>query len=168
MAQEIFIKSINLQHEINAMKGILPQSDYKKIDNKELFNTLITDSNLRKLVWKLFEEGHHARAVEEAYKYIDNLVKKRAGLSSSTLTGAKLMNKVFNNQNPILKINAYENASDRDEQLGYMEILSGCMTGIRNPRAHECDWEDEEQRALQLLIIANHLIERIKLSEINK
>ena len=39
------------------------------------------------------------------------------------------------------------------------------MTGIRNPRAHECDWEDSEQRALQLLVWANHLVERIRLSE---
>ena len=66
---------------------------------------------------------------------------------------------------PILKINAGESTSERDEQIGYMQIFSGCMTGIRNPRAHECDWEDSEQRALQLLVWANHLVERIRLSE---
>ena len=72
---------------------------------------------------------------------------------------------VFNGNTPILKINAGESASERDEQIGYMQIFSGCMTGIRNPRAHECDWEDSEQRALQLLVLANHLVERIRLSE---
>ncbi|PZN08175.1 MAG: hypothetical protein DIU69_10450 [Bacillota bacterium] len=51
--------------------------------------------------------------------------------------------------------------SERDEQLGYMEIFSGCMTGIRNPRAHEHDWEDSERRALELLTLANHLVERV-------
>ena len=46
-----------------------------------------------------------------------------------------------------------------------MQILSGCMVGIRNPRAHKHDWEDTEKKALQLLIIADHLILRIKESE---
>lgn len=46
-----------------------------------------------------------------------------------------------------------------------MQIFAGCMTGIRNPRAHDADWEDTEQRALQLLVFANHLIERVYLSE---
>ena len=47
-----------------------------------------------------------------------------------------------------------------------MQILAGCMTGIRNPRAHETDWEDTKQRALQLLIFANHLIERVSMAEL--
>ena len=48
---------------------------------------------------------------------------------------------------------------------GYMEIFSGCMTGIRNPRAHKHDWEDTQHRALQLLIFADHLIERVRNSK---
>ena len=46
-----------------------------------------------------------------------------------------------------------------------MQIFSGCMTGIRNPRAHECDWEDSENHALQLLAFANYLVERVENSK---
>ena len=46
-----------------------------------------------------------------------------------------------------------------------MQIFSGCMTGIRNPRAHECEWEDSENHALQLLAFANYLVERVENSK---
>lgn len=88
-------------------------------------------------------------------------MKKYAGLNGENLTGAKLMQKVFGVDNPLLKLNAGASTSEKDEQQGYMMIFSGCMTGIRNPRAHETDWEDTEQRSLQLLSFANHLIERV-------
>jgi uncharacterized protein (TIGR02391 family) len=127
-----------------------------------LYDELITDTTLRKKTEKLFKDGHHARAVEEAYKLIDNAVKRRSGVDD---TGAKLMNAVFSPDNPRLRLNAGVSASEKDEQRGYMQIFAGIMTGVRNPRAHESDWEDTEQRALQLIVFANHLLERIMLSE---
>lgn len=165
MGKAIFLKAKNLQEDIDACSGVLPRKDIKKQSPVDAFDQLVTDKALRKTVEKLYRDGHHARAVEEAYKFIDNLVKRIAKQGDKNLTGSKLMTAVFNGNAPILKINAGENVSERDEQLGYMQIFSGCMTGIRNPRAHECDWEDSEQRALQLLIWANHLVERIRLSE---
>lgn len=126
------------------------------------YDELITNSSLRKKTEKLFKDGHHARAVEEAYKLLDNIVQKRSGLQQS---GSKLMHSAFSQNSPILKLNEGISASEIDEQIGYMNIFAGCMTGIRNPRAHDSDWEDTEQRALQLLVFANHLIERVILSE---
>ncbi|MGN0247534.1 MAG: TIGR02391 family protein [Lachnospiraceae bacterium] len=129
------------------------------------YDIAVTNKSLRKKTEKLFKDGHHARAVEEAYKLLDNLVKKKAGLQDSDLTGAKLMQTVFSPNKPMLKLNEGVSSSEQNEQSGYMQILSGCMTGIRNPRAHESDWEDTESRALQLLTFANHLIERVLMAE---
>lgn len=133
-----------------------------------LYDEVVTNKSLRLKTQKLFRDGHHARSVEEAYKLLDNLVKKKANLSQSKLTGSSLMEKVFSPNNPILKLNEGISSSEQNEQSGYMQIFSGCMTAIRNPRAHESDWEDTEQHALQLLALANHLIERVFLSEIIK
>lgn len=129
------------------------------------YDSIITNKALRKKTEKLFKDGHHARAVEEAYKLLDNAVKKKAGLQQTDLTGAKLMQNVFSPNNPVLKLNECVSTSEQNEQSGYMQILAGCMTGIRNPRAHDSDWEDTEKRALQLLSFANHLMERILMSE---
>lgn len=114
---------------------------------------------------KLFKDGHHARAVEEAYKLLDNTVKVKAGLQQTDLTGAKLMQTAFSPNKPLLRLNECVSTSEQNEQSGYMQILAGCMVGIRNPRAHDSDWEDTEERSLQLLSFANHLMERILVSE---
>ena len=120
---------------------------------------------LRRKTEKLFKDGHHARAVEEAYKLLDNTVKVKAGLQQTDLTGAKLMQTAFSPNKPLLRLNECVSTSEQNEQSGYMQILAGCMVGIRNPRAHDSDWEDTEERSLQLLSFANHLMERILVSE---
>lgn len=157
----IFAEIKLLYSELKDAEGIEKDSIPERSSNI-LFDQIITDNQLIRKTRKLFVDGHHARAIEEAYKYIDNLVKSKSGLD---ITGSKLMLQVFSVNNPILKMNALGNDSEKDEQQGYMQVLAGCMTGIRNPRAHESDWEDSEIRALQLLVFANHLIEKISNSK---
>jgi uncharacterized protein (TIGR02391 family) len=103
-------------------------------------------------------DRHYARAVEEAYKCLDNVVKDKSGLS---ISGKDLMNQAFSEKNPILKLNDLKTTSERDEQIGYMLIFGGCMTGIRNPRAHEHQKEDAPEVALEMLVWANHLMRMI-------
>jgi uncharacterized protein (TIGR02391 family) len=144
-----------------ALLGVVRSNNItSKNNDPRLYDILVTDKLLRTKTEKLFKDGHHARAVEEAYKLLDNIVKKQSGQGKTGLTGAPLMNTVFSVKTPILKLNSGVTTSEKDEQVGYMQIFAGCMTGIRNPRAHETDWEDTEQRALQLIVFANHLIER--------
>lgn len=159
MYADIFEKMSSLQRELNTLIGA--QRD-ESIEYNDIFLRIVTDSGLRKKTEKLFRDGHHARAVEEAYKYLDNMVKKAAKPSDKKLTGSSLMQKVFSIDNPLLKINAGETQSESDEQKGYLQIFAGSMTGIRNPRAHESDWEDSEDRALELLTLANHLVIRVR------
>ena len=101
----------------------------------------------------------------QGYKLLDNTVKVKAGLQQTDLTGAKLMQTAFSPNKPLLRLNECVSTSEQNEQSGYMQILAGCMVGIRNPRAHDSDWEDTEERSLQLLSFANHLMERILVSE---
>lgn len=153
-----------LQEELNTSPALIHnifEGSPEQPIRFDLFDSLVTDWELKKTVEKLFRDGHHARAVEEGYKFLDNLVKRTAGTESS-LTGSKLMTTVFSPGNPILRVNSGVTMSEEDEQKGYMQILSGCMTGIRNPRAHEHEWEDTEFRALQLLSLANHLVQRVR------
>jgi len=155
---------LNLQVELSKMEGIQTKTLSIEITEKaDLYDLVITDAELRKYTRTLFMDGHHARAIEEGFKYLNNVVKKKSRLNNED--GASLMRKALNCNNPVLKLNEGVNVSERDEQQGYMDIFAGCMTGIRNPRAHEHEWEDTETRAIQLLSLANHLVEKIKLSE---
>lgn len=150
------IKRIN--ETVKQMPGIEnPQQKKEKV----LLEDVIHDNELKSVIKKLFGDGHHARAVEEGFKFLNNLVKNKAQLDPS-FDGAKLMKQTFSVNNPVLMLNSGTSNSEKDEQLGYMEIFSGCITGIRNPRAHEHDWEDTEQHAIQLLVLADHLVERVR------
>ena len=71
------------------------------------------------------------------------------------------MRHVFGAQSPLLKLNALQSQSDQDEHNGYRDIFAGAMTGIRNPRAHESDVEDNPLGALELLTLANHLMRKL-------
>lgn len=121
----------------------------------ELYDVVIDSNELRSVTRKLFVDGHYARAVEEAYKRINNTVKAKSGLSAD---GQDLMNQAFSLRKPVLKLNDLETDSQKDEQLGYMLSLGGCMTGIRNPRAHEHQLWDSPSVALEMLAWANHLM----------
>ncbi|MCL5107375.1 MAG: TIGR02391 family protein [Chloroflexi bacterium] len=126
----------------------------------------VTDPDLLRVSKKLYADGHCAQAVEEAYKYLNNLVKSRSKLSATEIAqikdGSALMKRVFSVSSPVLMLNRLKTDSQRNQQLGYMEILSGCMTGIRNPRAHEHGYLDEPSIALEILTWANHLVRVVK------
>ena len=124
-----------------------------------IFEELVTDSELRQTSGSLFQDRHYARAVEEAFKYLNNAVKRKSGITQQD--GAGLMRTAFSANSPILSLNAFQSQSDRDEQQGYMDIFAGSMTGIRNPRAHEPGLVDEREVALELLVLANHLMRKL-------
>ena len=71
------------------------------------------------------------------------------------------MRTAFSAKSPILRFSDLSSTSRKNEQLGYMDIFAGSMTGIRNPRAHDHRLKDDPGMALQLLILANHLMEKL-------
>jgi uncharacterized protein (TIGR02391 family) len=157
----LFHQIQKLVQELESTPGLAREPSHRTSTLRSLRSS-VRDPDLHKIVSKLYSDGHHARAVEAAFKYLNNLVKERANATS--YDGANLMKQVFSVNSPVLRLNSGTTVSERDEQLGYMEIMAGCMTGIRNPRAHEHDWEDPELRALELLCLANHLVEKVKQS----
>ena len=126
------------------------------------FDAMVTDPDLNATTRTLFRDGHYARAVEEAYKFLANAVKGRSG--DSLRDGRDLMFHVFNLDAPVLRINRLRGMSQRDEQEGYKFIFGGAMQGIRNPRAHEHSLHDEADVAVEMLVLANHLMRAVRRS----
>ena len=123
------------------------------------FDNQITFSGLVQCTRALFADEHYSVAVEKAFVYVENLVKQQSG--SPGKHGSSLMKTVFSVHNPSIRLNAGVTDSDRAEQLGYMELFAGAMTGIRNPRAHSHNWIDQPEEALELLVFANLLVRKI-------
>lgn len=127
-------------------------------DPLALFDAMVTEAELREETRQLFIDGHHSQAVEEGFKYLNNLVKRRTGNEAD---GAALMQSAFSLKEPLLRLSALKTQSQKDQQLGYMQMLAGAMTGVRNPRAHEHKYLDEPRNAIELLGLCNHLVRMV-------
>ena len=125
-------------------------------DVATLYDAMITVPELRSLTRKLFRDGHYSLAVEQACKLVNNQVKGRCGKTAKD--GPDLMHHAFKVDAPALRINSLKTESERDEQDGYRYIFAGMMAGLRNPRAHEHLLRDEPEAALEILVLANHLL----------
>jgi uncharacterized protein (TIGR02391 family) len=102
---------------------------------------------------QLYRDGHYANAVESAVKAFNGLVRLRSGLEAD---GRPLMQKAFSPSNPILKFNDLSDQSDRDEQMGFMDMFCGAVSGLRNPRAHGFI-NDDPERALEFIAFVSLL-----------
>lgn len=102
---------------------------------------------------QLFKDGHYANAVEAAVKALNGLVRLRSGLEHD---GTTLMERAFSPGNPVLKFNELRDQSDKDEQKGYMQMFSGAVSGLRNPRAHGFI-HDKPERALEFIAFVSLL-----------
>ena len=130
-------------------------------DSIGLYDQLITCESLRLATRKLYSDEHYARAVEEACKCLIHAVKVKSGLE---LDGVALIQSVFSEKKPVLKLNKLRNESQQNEQAGYMRIMSGFILGVRNPRAHEYQLSDSPAKALELLALTNHLMRIVEQS----
>lgn len=129
------------------------------------YEAAVTDTELRGVTEQLFRDGHYSQAIEEGFKYLNNLVKKRTRLGAD---GAGLMTAAFSPGAPRLRIASLTTRSGRDRQQGYMRMLEGAMLGIRNPRAHEHKHEEAVDDALGLLAFCNHLVRIVKAAKRQK
>lgn len=102
---------------------------------------------------RLYSDGHYANAVEASVKALNGLVRLRSGLE---FDGVSLMERAFNPTNPVLKFNDLADQSDKDEQKGFMQMFSGAVSGLRNPRAHKFI-NDDAERALEFVAFVSLL-----------
>lgn len=107
---------------------------------------------------ELFNNGHYAQAIFESVKTLDNYVKNKANIANEYVRNA--MGKVFNEDNPIIKLNTLKSPSDIDEQRGFKHLFMGAMMGIRNPKAHENIIQVDKNRTLEYLAFISLLFRR--------
>jgi uncharacterized protein (TIGR02391 family) len=111
---------------------------------------------------RLFKDEHYAKSVLTALLEVNDQVKRaykqRTGQEKD---GSDLMKQVFSPKNRVIVLGDLSTRSGQDTQLGFMEIFSGAMTGIRNPNAHE-NLTLTENEAKHYLFLASLLMKIFK------
>lgn len=107
---------------------------------------------------------NYFHAVLEATKSVADKIRRRTGLDAD---GSDLVTQAFGGQNPRLKINGLQTASQRMEQRGFCNLLVGVFGMFRNPTAHEArvNWEISLEDASDLLSILSLAHRRIDTAE---
>ncbi len=96
---------------------------------------------------------NYFHAVFEATKGLAQRIRE---LSGATEDGAKLIDKVFSIEHPLLAINSLRSETEKSEHKGFAQLLKGCFAAIRNPLAHEPKifWTGEDDAADYLSLIS--------------
>lgn len=163
--RETALKSIIQKYEL---VGIEEESDSPTLSNqsvRNIFDSMQFHPKVIDVSKTLFTTGNYDSATLEAFKAINNYVKEKTGLSQD---GTNLMEKVFNENKPILKLNELLNPSDKDEQKGFKHMFMGSQLGIRNPRSHENVAQGDPIMALHCLSIASLLMKRVDQAKLVK
>lgn len=99
-------------------------------------------------------------AIFEACKGLFERIRQMTMLTSD---GNRLVEQCFGGTVPILALNALQTQTERDEQLGFMSLLKGCVSACRNPAAHEPRvlWAGDEDDALDSLVLISLLHKKL-------
>lgn len=122
----------------------------------------------------LYENGHYAESAENAFKEINSRVKKLFVLkcpNNKVPDGATVMTTVFSDNTPLIEFGERTSESGQNIQKGFMMMLAGAMTGLRNPKAHE-NLTISEEDAMRQLMFASMLMckidEAVRYSDISE
>lgn len=110
----------------------------------------------------LFADGHYTSAVFDAFKAVEERVKRVSGLAQS---GKKLMGHVFGGATPKLDVTTTTGQNAADEREGFAQVFMGATQGIRNPRGHGTPPVDTAEETLEYLAVASMLMRRLDLAE---
>lgn len=133
--------------------------------DRESFEDRFVRDLLHPAIWSIaeprFKVHQYADSVEAALKYLNTSVKKIVkDLIGKELDGAPLMERAFSVKNPIIVLADLTTITGRNEQLGYMQMFAGAMTGIRNPKAHD-NLSIDRYNAIHILFLASLLMYRL-------
>ncbi len=154
---ERIVRSVGGEQALEFPPSTLPDID----DREELhpFESRNIHPDLPPKVRKLFDDGHWEEAVFQAFKFIEQEVKRLSQVRSKT--GMSLMMDAFNEEEAKIRLNQLVSESEIDEQRGFKFIFAGAVAGIRNPRGHEVDIGDTPDEALDYLALASLLVRRL-------
>ena len=112
-----------------------------------------------------YNDGHLRNAVLDSIIAIFELIRQKTELSED---GDKLVGKAFSLTAPHLILSEIDSESGKNEQKGFMQILTGAYQGIRNPSAHSLVNDLTPLEAAQYLVFASLLAQRIEKATVIK
>ena len=145
---EVFVENFDTQEKVRNQSSV-----------NDVFDMLNLHPKVREVSESLFKDGHYSDAILKSLIALEDCVKQKSGVSDRD--GFDLMNHVFSEDRPILKLNEFKTRTDKEEQKGFRFIFAGVMAGIRNPKAHTIVIQKDPLKTLEYLSLASLLFKRL-------
>jgi uncharacterized protein (TIGR02391 family) len=151
---------------------LVDNATVSKVVRPQIESLLKLHPELEKASKSLFSTAHYADAVFKGCLALCEYVRQKTGLK---IDASRLMQTAFSQNAPLLPLNSGISQidkstitqTDKDEQVGFMNIFLGVMQAIRNPRAHSTR-EDSPERATAYLGLLSLLFEIVDEAEARK
>lgn len=117
--------------------------------------------SIQKSSKKLYIDGHYANAAEDAFIEINDRVKHLFTIikpGEKIPDGDKVMTTVFSANSPLIEFCNRNTQSGQNKQKGYMDMLSGAISALRNPKAHSNSEILSAKEAYRRLAVASMLM----------
>lgn len=123
---------------------------------------------------QLYLDGHYSNASCDAFIEVNDRVKKLFHIlrpNEKVPDGDSAMKMVFSANSPIVEFCDRSTDSGQNTQKGYMEMLSGAMSALRNPKAHAnitITADDAMRRLMFASMLMYKIDEAVKYSKIQE
>jgi uncharacterized protein (TIGR02391 family) len=119
----------------------------RKLD-KAILHPSIADK-----VWSAFMRGEYDVAVFQAMKGVEVHVRDAGGFTAGDL-GVDLMRKAFHEENGPLT----DKSAEKSERQARSALFAGAIGSYKNPHSHREVDLNEPNEALEIVLLANHLL----------
>lgn len=155
--------------KIQKVKNVTNLTESQKRANRleyELKNRKVHPEVLKYCKPELLQKNYF-HAVLEAVKGIASRIRSMTNLQND---GADLVNDSFKVANPYIIINNLQNDTEKSEQKGFINLLTGVFGMFRNVTAHaaKIEWNIEEEEAFDLLTLVSLIHKKLDKSTIIK
>jgi len=120
---------------------------------ERLLHPIVQNASMRHYI-----EGDYRNAVLDAMLALSDLIRQRTGIQAD---GKALATEAFSLNRPKLIFSELLTESGQNDQKGFMEMIAGAYTGIRNPKAHSLIHDLDETKAAQYLIAISLFVRRV-------
>ncbi len=144
------IPTVEVHAERHARHG---QPAQLKVGFEDLLHPIVFEH-----AFQHYKNGHLREAVLNSIVAVFDLIRERTELAQD---GQHLVSEAFSLERPHLIFSELQTESGRNDQKGFLQILSGAYTGIRNPKAHSLQHDLDEHKAAQYLVFVSLLARRV-------
>lgn len=114
-------------------------------------------------VWSAFIRGEYDTAVFQSFKEVEVAVREKTGLPDD-LTGVALMRKAFDVSNgPLTNLSA-----EKGEREAAQHLFAGAIGSYKNPYSHRNVVINEPTEAVEMIMLASHLLKIVDSRQVNK